>query len=62
MYGSVAADHRYGSQHYNLVVEFVGEEGVDAGAIRGDFFEQLMVEIDNQLFEGDHFRRILKKV
>ena len=44
-----------------FVVEFVGEEGIDAGALRNDFFEHLLREIDERLFEGNTFRKIPKK-
>lgn len=36
----------------NLVVEFTGEEGVDAGALRSEFFETVISNISQQLFEG----------
>ena len=41
----------------NFVVEFTGEEGIDAGALKGDFFEHIMREVDSRLFEGDSFNR-----
>ena len=44
-----------------LVVEFEGEEGVDAGALRSTFFELLIREMDKNLFEGNATRRIPKK-
>ena len=44
-----------------LAVEFHDEDGIDAGAIRLSFFELLMSEIDNQLFEGNQTRRVPKK-
>lgn len=43
------------------LVEFEGEEGVDAGALRSTFFELLIREVDQHLFEGDEKRRIPKK-
>ena len=42
----------------NLVVEFEGEEGIDAGALKGDFFEEV---VNEELFEGDEFRRRTEK-
>ncbi len=42
-------------------MEFENEDGVDAGAIRGDFFESLIKIVDAQFFEGNEFRRIIKK-
>ena len=45
----------------NLVVDFVGEEGVDCGAIRSEFFTALLKEMNRRLFEGQTFRRIPKK-
>ena len=30
----------------NLIIEFAGEEGIDAGALRCEFFEQLMKSIN----------------
>lgn len=45
----------------NLVVVLEEEEGIDAGALRGYFFEQLLKEVNERLFEGDIFRRVPKK-
>lgn len=45
----------------NLVVTLENEDGMDAGAIRGFFFEHLMKEVNERLFEGDSFRRVPKK-
>ena len=42
-------------------VEFVGEEGVDAGAIRLSYFEMLMGELNSRFFEGQECNRIPKK-
>lgn len=36
-----------------LAVEYVGQTGVDAGAIRGDF---LVTDLDRKLFEGNPYR------
>jgi len=44
-----------------LVVEFEGEEGVDPGALRCTYFELLIREVDQKLFEGDEKRCIPKK-
>lgn len=35
-----------------LRIEFDGEEGVDAGALRAEFFQILIKEMDEKLFEG----------
>ena len=45
----------------NFVVEFTGEEGIDAGALKGDFFKHILKEVDDGLFEGSIFNRIPKK-
>lgn len=42
-------------------VEFKEEEGIDAGALKLDFFELMLQEINNQLFTGLPTRRIPKK-
>lgn len=42
-------------------VEFEGEEGIDAGALKLDFFELMLQEINYQLFTGLPTRRIPKK-
>ena len=44
----------------NLVVEFSGEEGIDAGAVRNEFFTQLMQGINYNMFEGPANRRTPK--
>lgn len=36
----------------NLTIAFKGEDGLDAGAIKAEFFEMLLKEIQQQLFEG----------
>ena len=53
--------HKPARLSQEFIVEFVGEEGIDAGALRNDFFEHLLKEIDERLFEGNTFRRIPKK-
>ena len=40
-----------------LYVEYVGQRGLDAGAIRGDFLEKVMAQLDLNLFEGNPARR-----
>ena len=42
----------------NLVVEFESERGIDAGALKIDFIEKVMESINNDLFEGDTFKRL----
>ncbi len=37
---------------HQLHVEFMGEEGVDAGALRLEFFKCLLKEVDARLFQG----------
>lgn len=49
------------TSHEQLVVEFEGEKGVDAGALRSTFCELLIREVDQHLFEGDEKRHIPKK-
>ena len=41
-----------------LAVEYVGQTGVDAGAIRGDFLEKMMTNLDRNLFEGNPYRQL----
>ena len=36
----------------SLVIEFSGEEGYDAGALKKDFFNAFLRHIENDLFEG----------
>ena len=38
--------------HRNLVVCFEGEDGVDASAIKAEFFNSLIEEMDKRFFEG----------
>ena len=46
-----------------LAVTFVntGELGSDAGALKKEFFEYALREVNNQLFEGEDGRRVPKK-
>ena len=46
-----------------LVVNFVntGEIGSDAGALRKEFFEDAIREVNDRLFEGEDSRRVPKK-
>ena len=46
---------------YELRIEFEGEEGVDAGALRREFFQCLMKEMNEKLFEGELTKRIPKR-
>ena len=36
--------------HKNLVIEFGGEEGVDMGALRKEFFSKFLTEMDTRHF------------
>ena len=47
--------------HKDINVEFMGEEGSDAGALKITFFEMMIREINGELFEGKEDRRIPKK-
>lgn len=44
-----------------LIVEFENEEGIDAGALRFEFFENIFREINDTMFEGKEIRRVPKK-
>ena len=46
---------------YDLRIEFENEEGVDAGALRCEFFECLLREMNEKLFEGEPTRRVPKR-
>ena len=35
-----------------IMVEFSGEEGVDAGALKNDFYEECLRQADKQFFQG----------
>lgn len=45
--------HRPERLRHELPIEFIGEEGIDAGALRCEFFEQVLKELDQKLFEGN---------
>ena len=42
-------------------IEFEREEGVDAGALRNEFYALLMRELDDKLFEGCEMSRLPRK-
>ena len=42
-------------------IEFEGEEGIDAGALPNEFFELLLQQMNDQLFEGRENGRLPKK-
>jgi len=44
-----------------LVIQFQGEVGADGGALRKEFFEDALKEMNHRLFEGTPDRRIPKK-
>lgn len=46
---------------YEFRVEFDGEEGIDAGALRAEFFQHLLKLVNHNWFEGNSFRRVPKK-
>ena len=50
-----------GRPHRDLTVEFDGEEGSDAGALKITFFELMMRSVNTELFEGKDEKRIPKK-
>ena len=43
-----------------LCVEYVHEDGVHAGVLRGDFFEKVLTEVDHKLLEGNEVSRLPK--
>ncbi len=43
----------------NLNISFNGEDGLDAGAIKAEFFEILLKEIQQRLFEGSWLSLLL---
>lgn len=45
----------------NLILSFSGEEGVDGGALRNEFFRLAIKEMNIQYFEGDDIQRRLPK-
>ena len=55
------AKHNPDKMKSKLNVEFEGEDGIDAGAIKGTFFELALSEGDQILFEGDIYSRVPKK-
>ena len=46
---------------HDFCIEFEGEEGIDAGALRNEFFENLLKYMDQEMFKGDVSRRVPKK-
>lgn len=42
-------------------IEFKGEEGVDAGGVRNEFYAMLIRELDEKLFEGSINNRLTKR-
>ncbi len=44
----------------NLVVEFIGEEGIDAGALKYDFLEAVIRNVTSEMFEttGNPYKRV----
>lgn len=45
----------------HLSIEFQDEEGIDAGALRYDFFESLLCEASERLFEGPSHSKLPRK-
>ena len=45
---------------YTLIIEFNGEEGVDGGVLRHEFFDCLLSEVNSRLFEGNDRCRLPK--
>lgn len=45
----------------NLMVRFAGEEGIDGGALRNEFFEVVMKHLNEEFFEGPDDRRLPSK-
>ena len=46
----------------NLMIHFTGESGIDAGALRNEFFTRVLHDINEELFEGPPDRRIPKNL
>ena len=44
-----------------MYVKFVGKEGSDAGGLKITFFEMMIRDVNNGLFEGKEDKRIPKK-
>ena len=45
----------------HFLVQFLGEEGVGAGALKAEYFGELLKEMDRRLFEGSSSCRVPKK-
>ena len=52
---------RMRSRSVCTVLAFIGEAGADSGALRKEFFEDGLREVDSRLLEGPEDRRIVKK-
>ena len=50
-----------GKLRKELVIQFDGEAGADSGALRHEFFEDIIYQGNLRLFEGENDRRIVKK-
>lgn len=46
---------------YELRIDFIDEDGIDAGALKREFFELLLKQLNANMFEGLENRRIPKK-
>lgn len=44
-----------------LVIEFVGEQGIDSGSLRREFFEQALKEGNKRMFAGEDCHRVPRK-
>ena len=44
-----------------LVVQFIGERGVDSGSLWREFFEEALREANSRMFAGEDDRRIPRK-
>ena len=44
----------------SLHIEFEREEGIDAGVLKAEFFSTVLKSLNEELFEGDHARRVPK--
>ena len=42
----------------NLIISFSGEDGVDAGALRNEFFVSALKQMNSEFFEGKEDRRL----
>ena len=45
----------------NVVIEFSGEEGVDAGSLGSEFFTVVVNKVTRSMFEGQKTRKVSKK-